>query len=95
MRPLLDAGVMLAAGADNLQDPFNTMGRADPFETTALMVMAGHATPDEAYTMVSTASRPPLGLEAVELVPGAPAELLAVEAPTLRGAIASRRPLGW
>jgi cytosine deaminase len=88
VRPLLDAGVMLAAGADNLQDPFNTMGRADPFETAALMVMAGHATPDEAYTMVSTASRAALGLEAVEVVPGAPAELLAVEAPTLRGAIA-------
>ncbi|MEP6661286.1 MAG: amidohydrolase family protein [Acidimicrobiales bacterium] len=88
VRPLLDAGVMVAAGADNLQDPFNTMGRADPFETAALMVMAGHATPDEAYTMVSTASRAALGLEAVEVVPGAPAELLAVEAPTLRGAIA-------
>jgi len=88
VRPLLDAGVMLAAGADNLQDPFNTMGRADPFETAALMVMAGHATPDEAYTMVSTASRAALGLEAVDVVPGSPAELLAVEAPTLRGAIA-------
>ncbi len=45
LRPLLDAGVTLAAGADNLQDPFNVVGRGDPFETAALLVMAGHLTP--------------------------------------------------
>ena len=28
LRPLLEAGVTVAGGADNLQDPFNTMGRA-------------------------------------------------------------------
>ena len=48
IRPLLDAGVTVAAGADNLQDPFNTMGRADPLETAALLVMVGHLLPDEA-----------------------------------------------
>ena len=42
IRPLLDAGATVAAGADNLQDPFNLVGRADPMETAALMVMAGH-----------------------------------------------------
>ena len=35
VRALLDAGVTVAAGADNLQDPFNPMGRACPFETAA------------------------------------------------------------
>ena len=53
IRPLLDAGVTLAAGADNLQDPFNLVGRADPMETAALMVMAGHLLPAEAYDAVS------------------------------------------
>jgi NitT/TauT family transport system ATP-binding protein len=57
VRPLLRAGVVLAAGADNLQDPFNPMGRADPLETAALLVMAGHLLPEEAYRAVSGASR--------------------------------------
>jgi cytosine deaminase len=88
LRPLLDAGVTLAAGADNLQDPFNTMGRADPFETAALLVMAGHLTPDEAFDAVTVASRQALGLPAVSVRVGSPAELLAVRSPTLRAAIA-------
>jgi len=36
---LRDAGVNVAAGADNLQDPFNPMGRGCPFETASLMVL--------------------------------------------------------
>ena len=39
------AGVNVAAGADNLQDPFNPVGRACPFETAGLMIMAAHLTP--------------------------------------------------
>ena len=35
LRPLLDAGVHLGAGGDNIQDAFNPLGRADPFETAA------------------------------------------------------------
>ena len=52
LRPLLDAGVTLAAGGDNLQDPFNLVGRGDPLETAALLVMAGHLAPEEAYRAV-------------------------------------------
>ena len=44
IKTLKEQGVLLAAGADNVRDPFNTMGRSDPFETAALMVMAGHQT---------------------------------------------------
>ena len=33
VKALRAAGVVVAAGADNLQDPFNPMGRACPFET--------------------------------------------------------------
>ncbi len=89
LRALLAAGVNLAGGADNLQDPFNLVGRADPFETAALLVMAGHLGLAEAYHAVSTASRVALGLAPVAIEPGAPAELLAVRASTLREAIAS------
>ncbi|HMK11171.1 MAG TPA: amidohydrolase family protein, partial [Acidimicrobiales bacterium] len=89
LRPLLDAGVTLAGGADNVQDPFNTMGRSDPLETAALLVMAGHLLPHEAYAAVSSSARAAMGLEPVSLAPGSPAELLAVKASTLREAIAS------
>jgi cytosine deaminase len=86
---LLEAGVNLAGGGDNLQDPFNTVGRADPFETAALLVMAGHLTPELAYEAVSTAARRAMGLDEVRIEPGRPADLLAVRATTLRDAVAS------
>ncbi len=92
LRPLLDAGVTLAGGADNVQDPFNTMGRADPLETAALLVMAGHLLPDEAYAAVSAGARAAMGLEPVSIAAGSPAELLAVRATTLREAIATAHP---
>jgi cytosine deaminase len=85
---LLDAGVTVAGGADNLQDPFNTVGRADPMETAALLVMAGHLSAEAAYRAVSAAPRRAMGLPAVDVAVGSPAELLAVRAPTLRAAVA-------
>jgi cytosine deaminase len=83
------AGVTVAGGADNLQDPFNLVGRGDPLETAALLVMAGHLAPDDAYDLVSNAARRALGLPPVTLAPGSPAELLAVDAANVREAIAS------
>ena len=85
---LLEAGVNVAGGADNLQDPFNTVGRGDPLETAALLVMAAHLDPARAYHLVSNASRRALGLPEVHVRPGDPAELLAVRASTLREAVA-------
>ena len=89
---LRSAGVVVAAGADNLQDPFNTMGRGDPLETAALMVMVAHMTPDDAYEAVSNTARRVMGLEPVGVRPGSPAEFLAVRAGSLREAIASAPP---
>ncbi len=85
---LVDAGVAVAAGADNVQDPFNLVGRSDPLETAALMVMAGHRLPDDAYDMVSNVSRRVMGLAPVNFEPGDPADLVAIDAPSLRGAMA-------
>ena len=89
IRALLDAGATVAGGADNLQDPFNLVGRGDPMETAALLVMAGHLLPEEAYEAVSGASRAALGLPRIAVEPGSPAELLAVRAETVREAIGS------
>jgi cytosine deaminase len=38
VRVLLEEGVNVCAGGDNLQDPFNPMGRADPLEAANLLV---------------------------------------------------------
>jgi cytosine deaminase len=88
LRPLLDAGATVAAGGDNLRDPFNIVGRADPLETASLLVTAGHLTPEEAYAAVSTGARAAMGLSEVQVAPGFPAELLAVQASSLGEAIA-------
>jgi cytosine/creatinine deaminase len=88
VRALLDAGAIVAGGADNVGDPFNCVGRPDPLETAALLVTAAHLTPAEAYARVSGDARTALGLPAVALVPGSPAELLAVRGDSLADALA-------
>ena len=92
MRPLLDAGVTVAGGGDNVQDPFNTMGRGDPFETAALLVMAGHLTPDESLRAITASARAAMGLAEVSISADSPAELLAVRAATAREAVAEAGP---
>ncbi len=82
------AGVPVAAGADNIQDPFNPVGRVDPFETAALTVLAAHLLPHEAWEAVSTAARAVLGRPSGGIAVGQPADLLALPAHTLRQAIA-------
>lgn len=87
VRVLREAGVCVAAGADNLQDPFNPMGRGDPLETASLMVTAGHLLPEEAMAAVSTDARHVLGLPA-----GDGGDLVAVKAGSIREAIAFGPP---
>lgn len=81
-------GVLVAAGGDNVQDPFNPMGRSDPLETAALLVMAAHQRPDDALDMVGNEARRVLGLRPVDLVPGSPADLVAIDAASPRAAVA-------
>ena len=88
VKALVDAGVTVAAGADNVQDPFNLMGRSDPLETASLMVMAGHQLPEDAYSMVSDRARIALGLEPIRIEPGYTADLVAIDAPSVRAALA-------
>lgn len=88
VRALLDAGCVVAGGGDNVRDPFNCVGRSDPLEAAALLVAAAHLTPEEAYTAISAGARAAMGLPAVALAEGAPAELLAVRGASLADAIA-------
>ncbi len=80
--PLDRAGVTVAAGGDNLQDPFCIVGSADPMETASLLVMAGHLSAKVAYRMVSDRARSAMGLEPVQIVPGGLAELVAIPDPS-------------
>lgn len=82
------AGVTVAAGGDNLGDPFYPLGRADPLETAALMVVAGHMTPESAYAAVSTRARQAMGLPPADVSVGSPANLLAIRAASVRAALA-------
>lgn len=85
---LRSAGVAVAAGADNLQDPFNPMGRACPFETATLMVLVAHDLPAAAWRSVSADARRVLGRAGGTIAPGQVGDLVAVPATTLRQAIA-------
>jgi cytosine deaminase len=78
VRRVLDAGIPLAAGADNLRDPFNPAGRADPFETTSLLMTAGHLTAAEALTAVTDGARTVLGLPRAGTAPDDVADLMLV-----------------
>ncbi len=86
---LRNAGVVVAAGSDNLQDPFNPVGRACPFETATLMVLAAHLSPADAWAAVTSQAALATGRPPATIAPGQPADLIAVPAGTLREAIAT------
>ncbi len=89
LRPLLDAGVRVGAGADNVRDPFNPVGRSDALETASLLVTAGHLSLTEAYDAVSDGARSVMNLPRAGVRVGAGAELLAVRGSSLSETIAN------
>lgn len=89
LRALIDAGVRVGAGADNVRDPFNPVGRSDALETASLLVTAGHLTLDEAYGLVSDGARSVMSLPEAGVSVGAKAELLAVRGTNLSDVVAN------
>ncbi len=89
VHPLRAAGAVVAAGGDNLRDPFHPVGRGDPLEVAALMVTAAHLDPLSALASVTAAPRAALGLPAVDVRPGAPADLVAVRGEDMLAALAA------
>jgi cytosine/creatinine deaminase len=85
---LRQAGVLVAAGADNVRDPFNPVGRADPLETASLLVVAAHQHPRAAADLVTDSARAVLGLEPAGPRVGARADFLAVRGDDIVDAIA-------
>ena len=89
LRALIDAGVRVGAGADNVRDPFNPVGRSDAFETASLLVTAGHLSLEEAWSTVSTGSRSVMSLPPAGVSVGSRAELVAVRGSSLSDVIAN------
>ncbi|MDX6234392.1 MAG: cytosine/creatinine deaminase [Nocardioidaceae bacterium] len=92
LRALLDAGVRVGAGADNVRDPFNPVGRGDALETASLLVTAGHLTLDEAIHAIGDGARSVMSLPEAGPRAGAKAELLAVRGASLGEVVATASP---
>jgi cytosine deaminase len=90
IRALLESGVLVAGGADNVQDPFFAVGRSDPLETATLLIAVGHLGIEEAAQMVGPAARQVMGLPVGDIAAGSPAELVAVAGPSLRAIISDQ-----
>jgi cytosine deaminase len=84
------AGVVVGAGADNCQDPFNAIGLCDPLDTASLMVSVCHRTPEQAFESVTEAVRRIANRPAITFEPGSPADFLAIKTDSIRTAIADQ-----
>jgi cytosine deaminase len=89
LRALLDAGVEVAGGGDNVQDPFNPLGCGDPLHTAQLLVVAGHLDVRQAVALVIDSARSTMGLPALRLEPGHPADIVAVAGGSVREVVAT------
>jgi cytosine/creatinine deaminase len=92
VRVLRAAGVPVAAGADNLRDAFNPLGRADPLETASLLAAAAHLPLDQALAAVSADAWTTMGRPAPALRAGSPAAFVAVAAADASDAVAGPPP---
>ena len=87
VKELLDAGVNVAAGADNMYDIWYRFNRMDPTELAYMTVhSAGLRTDDEVregFEMVTTRAAKIIGAPAPAVAAGAPADLVVFEATNL------------
>ncbi len=89
---LQHAGVIVAAGADNLQDPFNLVGRGDPLEIASLLMVSAHVSAIEAIQMISSHAHQVVHGVASSLAIGQAANFVAIRAANLRESIAMGPP---
>ncbi|RLK47369.1 amidohydrolase family protein [Microbacterium telephonicum] len=92
LREIIAAGVTLAAGGDNVQDPFNPLGNADMVDVASELVIAGHLTPAEAWHVSSSGGRAAFGLPPARGRVGDVADVVLVRAAHVAEALAERAP---
>ena len=85
-------GVIVAAGADNLQDPFNLVGRGDPLEIASLLMVSAHISTSMAIQTISTHAHHVVHGVTSSLSVGEPATFVATLAANLRESIAMGPP---
>lgn len=88
---ILSAGVALAAGGDNVQDPFNPLGSGDMVDVASALVLAGHVSPREAWRIVAS-GRALADLPAADAEPGSPADGILVRSGSVAHVLAERAP---
>src|SRR5438105_6753856 len=89
---LVSAGVTIAAGSDNIQDPFVPTGSGDLLEIGRWALLAGHLGSNDlprAYEMITSAPAKLLGFEDYGLRVGARADLLISDAADAADLVAS------
>lgn len=92
LRAILDAGIVLAAGGDNVQDPFNPLGNADMVDVAAELVLAGHLTPTEAWGVAANGGRSAFGVPPARGRIGDAADIVLIRASHTAEALAERAP---
>jgi len=92
VKHLRDAGVRVAAGSDNLQDPFNPIGRGDPLDAAGLMILTAHLLPDDALASVTSVARAVVGAPVSGPIVGARADLMVTPVSSVREMLATCAP---
>lgn len=89
---LQQAGVVVAAGGDNLQDPFNLVGRGDPLEIASLLVTTCHLSVQRSVDCISSHASFVVTGSHGEISTGKPAHLVGLRSTTLRESVAMGPP---
>jgi cytosine/creatinine deaminase len=99
IKELLEAGLVVGAGQDCVDDAFYPFGGADPLQVALIVAHAAQlGTPGEiaaALRMVTTDAARLLGLPDAGLAPGARADLVVLDAETARDALREQAPRRW
>ena len=99
VKELLAAGVTVAAGQDCVDDAFYPFGNADPLQVALIVAHAAQlGTPAEiaaALRMVTDDAARVLRLPNYGLAPGAPADLVVLDAGNERDALREQAPRRW
>ena len=99
VKELLAAGVNVACGQDCVHDTFYPFGQNDPLEIAFLLCHASHMSrPGEIRTVMDMVTRngaKALRVPGFEVVDGAVADLVVLDARDVREAFATRRPRRW
>lgn len=93
---LLQAGVNVCVGSDNVQDPFHPIGNYSLLSAANLATMACHMTHDagiqQTFEMISSNAASALSLPNPQIIVGANADLIVLEVESARQAICEIAP---